>query len=223
MSSDLSFGLTPQNSLFDYYNDTESDPVETLTRAWMNERNAPELLPYMKNIIDALIEQIEEQTAFVMDEMSSSIENKFISMLYQTEVERVRYLIKSYLRTRLFKIEKYTLELLRKPDMDSLMSPQEIVYARRYQELVEVHNHESFLSHLPVAQHRQDETVGDLKMVVSANLEAPVFCQVLENIGEINWEINNRMETTELEKGEIYIIRYRAIKTYLEQGRIRLI
>lgn len=61
MSSDLSFGITPDHSIFDYYNDTISDPVDTLTQAWMNERNAPELLPYMKNLIDGLIEQIEEQ------------------------------------------------------------------------------------------------------------------------------------------------------------------
>ncbi|ORZ06044.1 carotenoid oxygenase [Absidia repens] len=38
-----------------------------------------------------------------MDEMTSSLENKFASMVYQTELERIRYLIKSYLRTRLFK------------------------------------------------------------------------------------------------------------------------
>lgn len=34
----------------------------------------------------------------------------------------------------------------------------------RYQELIEVHNHESFLQQLPTTQHKQDEKAGDLDM-----------------------------------------------------------
>lgn len=32
------------------------------------------------------------------------VEDKFSSMLFQTEIERIKYLLKSYLRTRLFKV-----------------------------------------------------------------------------------------------------------------------
>lgn len=38
-----------------------------------------------------------------MEAMESQTENKFESMLYQTEIERVKYLLKSYLRCRLWK------------------------------------------------------------------------------------------------------------------------
>lgn len=38
-----------------------------------------------------------------MESMESQTENKFESMLYQTEIERVKYLLKSYLRCRLWK------------------------------------------------------------------------------------------------------------------------
>ncbi|SAM07532.1 hypothetical protein [Absidia glauca] len=221
ISTDLSYLTDTQPSSL-YANDSSNeDSVVILTRLWMNERNAPELLPYQKQLIDNLIEMIEDQA--MMDEMTSNLESKFASMLYQTEMERIRYLIKSYLRTRLFKIEKYTLELLRKPDYAEIMSSQEIVYARRYQELIEVHNHESFLQQLPTTQHKQDEKAGDLDMVVSANLEAPVFCRVLDDIGEIQWAVNDSAETTVLEKDGTYIIRYRAIQEYLKEERIQLI
>ncbi|KAI8081464.1 uncharacterized protein BX664DRAFT_361624 [Halteromyces radiatus] len=223
LAPELSFDSTNDTSLYAHITDSNDDSVTILTRVWMNERNAPELLPYQKHLIDNLIDSLEEQSGLVTDEMASSIENKFMSMLYQTEMERIRYLVKSYLRTRLFKIEKYTLELLRNPDYTEIMSSQEIVYARRYQELVESHNHESFLHHLPVAQHKQDEKTAELDMVVSANLEAPVFCKVLDDIGEIHWNVNDSTETTELEKGGTYIIRYQAIQQYLKEDRVQLI
>ncbi|KAI8328015.1 hypothetical protein BC941DRAFT_445808 [Chlamydoabsidia padenii] len=224
LSNDISYNTNTQpSSLYTQLTGTDEDSIVILTRLWMNERNAPELLPYQKHLIDNLIEMIEAQANIVMEEMASNLESKFASMLYQTEMERIRYLIKSYLRTRLFKIEKYTLELLRKPDYADIMSEQEIEYARRYQKLIEVHNHESFLQQLPPTQHKQDEKTGELDMVVSANLEAPVFCRVLDDIGEIQWPVNNTTETTALEKDGTYIIRYRAIQDYLKEERVQLI
>lgn len=75
--------------------------------------------------------------------------------------------------------------LLRRHDLNTLLSQQEIDYARRYQELVESHNYDSFLHQLPRSQHKQDEKHGDVNMVVTPNMDAPVFCQVLDNIGHI--------------------------------------
>lgn len=34
------------------------------------------------------------------------VEDKFVSMIFQTEIERIKYLLKSYLRARLFKVRK---------------------------------------------------------------------------------------------------------------------
>ncbi|KAI8067761.1 hypothetical protein BC940DRAFT_273699 [Gongronella butleri] len=220
---DSSLNLTQASALHSFVDDALDDDILALTRVWMNERHAPELLPYHKHLVDALIEKTEDQAGLVMDHMSSNLENKFVSMLYQTEIERIRYLIKSYLRTRLHKIETYTLELLRRPDLQDIMSEQEIAFARRYQELVEAYNHDSFLHHLPPTQHKQDERTDELDMVVTANLEAPVFCRVLEDIGTVQWMVDDTEETTELDKGNTFIIRYQAIKDLLQEGRVQLI
>lgn len=37
-------------------------------------------------------------------ELNSDSDSRFIHMLLQTEIERIKYLLKSYLRTRLFKV-----------------------------------------------------------------------------------------------------------------------
>lgn len=83
------------------------------------------------------------------------------------------------------KIEKYSLYVLRQPNLKELLSSQEISYARRYQELIESHNHDSFLHQMPLSQHRQDETSGDMNMVVEPNYEAPLFSQALVTVGHI--------------------------------------
>lgn len=67
-----------------------------------------------------------------------------------------------------------------------MLSSQEIVYARRYQELIESHNHDSFLHQLPLSQHRQDEVSGDMNMVVEPNFDAPVFCKALVTVGHVD-------------------------------------
>ncbi|GAN01967.1 GINS complex subunit Sld5 [Mucor ambiguus] len=139
-----------------------------------------------------------------MESMESQKENKFESMLYQTEIER---------------IEKYTLYLLRQPDLKELLSSQEIGYARRYQELIESHNHDSFLHQLPRSQHKQDEISVDMNMVVEPNLDAPVFCRVLSDIGHV--EINN--DSVLFEPNDIYILRYSDVRDYLKEKKVKLI
>ena len=109
--------------------------------------------------------------------------------------------------------------LLRQQDLKELLSSQEIAYARRYQELIESHNHDSFLHQLPRSQHKQDEISVDMNMVVEPNLDAPVFCRVLSHIGHV--EINN--DSVLFEPNDIYILRYSDVRTYLKEKKVKLI
>ncbi|KAI8880252.1 GINS complex, Sld5 component [Backusella circina FSU 941] len=199
------------------------DKIALLTQAWINERNAPDLLAYRRFLVEPLIESLEKQSERVAEDIESGSDNKLHIMIYQTEMERVKYLLRNYLRTRLYKIEKYTLYLLRRHDLNTLLSPQEIVYARRYQELVESHNFDSFLHQLPRSQHKQDEKHGDVNMVVTPNMDAPVFCQVLDNIGHIVLQSRENDDSILFEKNDIYILRYRDIEQYLDEGRVKLV
>lgn len=38
-------------------------------------------------------------------EINTDTESRFIQMIQQTEIERIKYLLRSYLRTRLFKVK----------------------------------------------------------------------------------------------------------------------
>ncbi|GAA5813143.1 hypothetical protein MFLAVUS_006613 [Mucor flavus] len=214
--------LAPRNLLHEQAGQLSlsfSASIAQLTQLWMNERNAPELLFYERYLVEPLIEAIEVQAEFIMEQ----VEDKFASMLFQTEIERIKYLLKSYLRTRLFKIEKYPLYILRQSNLKDLLSSQEIVYVRRYQELIESHYSESFLYQLPLSQHKQDEVSGDLSMVVEPNLDAPVFCKALVTVGHIDVHSDNEVETILLEKGDNILLRYRDVRDLLKEGKVRLV
>ena len=79
--------------------------LQALTRAWINERSCPDLLPYPTDLIqrctDAVrgqIDVIEEKTG-AMDPASN-----FTLVILQTELERIKFLIRSYLRARIAKV-----------------------------------------------------------------------------------------------------------------------
>lgn len=75
-------------------------------------------------------------------------------------------------------------------------------------------------------------------MVVRPNMDASVICKVLENIGEVQlhegWAFleapcclqtitNTTIETREsifMEKGNIYILRYKTVKSFLEKRMV---
>lgn len=121
-------------------------------------------------------------------------------------------------------IEKYTLYLLRQENYKEILSPQEIEYARRYVDLVEQHNFESFLLQLPRSQHKQDEGANEApesNMIVKPNYDAPVFCKVLTaDIGHVTMAEGDEVL---FEKGDMYILRYNTVKQFLKDNKVRLI
>jgi GINS complex subunit 4 len=104
-------------------------PLQQLIRHWMNERHAPDILPNEGELLAGLLDHIRSQVGephrdfrmkcwtylikrpmqsetvqLLRTDPTSSEEEHFRIMLVQTEVERVKFIVRSYLRTRLFKV-----------------------------------------------------------------------------------------------------------------------
>lgn len=87
--------------------DTPECALAQLTRAWVAERGAPVLLEWQGDVVDEVMSQVEEQTKIVESLKSddrSTDEEHFQLILVQTEVERAKYVITSYVRARLSKV-----------------------------------------------------------------------------------------------------------------------
>jgi hypothetical protein len=110
---------------FDFSDSPPESPFQQLVRHWLNERQAPDLLPVQAEVLNALLDHIRRQVckknkivflalflilcqtdtvqALRGDPDSSEAEHARI-MLVQTEVERVKFVVRSYIRTRLYKV-----------------------------------------------------------------------------------------------------------------------
>ncbi|KIJ19692.1 hypothetical protein PAXINDRAFT_127919, partial [Paxillus involutus ATCC 200175] len=115
-----------------FQEDEQETPLQQLIRYWTNERHAPDILPTEEDLLSRLLDHIRSQSETVQllrSDPSSSEEEHFRIMLAQTEVERVKFVVRSYLRTRLFKIEKFARYIMTKPEVQQRLSESEVDHA----------------------------------------------------------------------------------------------
>ena len=99
------------------------------------------------------------------------------------EIARIQYIIKSYIRTRLQKIQKFALHYENHENFK--LSIQELEFLKGYSSMLKEYFLEAGLNTFPNALHGFDDYVGDLNMVSAPNLNSSVVVKVLENVGEI--------------------------------------
>lgn len=158
-----------------------------------------------------------------MDQAGDTVEAKFKADLYQREINRVTYLLKSYLRARFLKITRHAKYILTSEEMMSKLSrnERELVVVP-YVNLKEAHLKSTFLNDLPVKfQGVQDKNGSDPSMIDSPNLDEYVFCHVTEDIGLL--KVSEDQDPIDLNVGDIYALRYRSIQDLLQQGKLHLV
>ncbi|CAN7941650.1 unnamed protein product [Ixodes hexagonus] len=104
--------------------------VQKLEEAWLNEKFSPEILPYLGDVVDCLLDQLTH-----MQENLQQIDKAdFRVTVHKMELERIQYILTSYMKIRLGKIEKhgaFILNQIRNSQSDQeLLSPEEQRYAR---------------------------------------------------------------------------------------------
>ena len=91
-----------EDYLDEFTTDENSFHVKIIKKFLIAERFSPELFPYQKESIEFLVNGIEEQE----ENLNEDLKNPIISNLKQNEIERLKFLISSYLRTRIQKVKK---------------------------------------------------------------------------------------------------------------------
>ena len=84
------------------------------------------------------------------------------------ELERAKFMLKTYLRTRLFKVERYLLYLIEK-DQAALLSEPEMAYAWTLSEQRKAHFQYSFLGKLPRQMNPFEGEAVDDKLITKPN------------------------------------------------------
>ncbi|KAJ2965315.1 hypothetical protein NQ176_g10674 [Zarea fungicola] len=183
--------------------------LQALTRRWVAERSAPELLDWPSDgLFERVNDQIKAQIEKIED-MTGDMDPKtnFALIVIQTELERYKFLVRSYLRARIAKIDKHTLHYLSTEDLRGRLSSTELAYATRHQALLHNHYLSSFLSSFPDKLQNLNDTAGNISMVDSPDLDTAVFIRMLRD-KDVHGRGTDADVTLPASNGDILILRW---------------
>ncbi|RPB26133.1 GINS complex, Sld5 component [Terfezia boudieri ATCC MYA-4762] len=204
---------------------SSTQDLNDLTKQWIAERGAPEVLPYQGPLLERIMERIREQIEIVERETGDLEPNaNFRLILIQTELERVKFLVRAYLRARMAKIDKHPLYLINNPSALSHLSDPEKAYLRSHLALLNNHYLSSFLRNFPAQLRRLDDAAGGVSMVEEPDLDSAVFCRVVRVLEEgEELVVKGTDARVELMKGDVVVVRYRAVRKWVLGGEVELI
>ncbi|KAI0172049.1 GINS complex, Sld5 component [Hypoxylon sp. FL1284] len=203
----------------------ETRDLQSLTRAWVAERSSPELLRWpadglFERVNDRIKRQIER-----IEDMTGDMDPKtnFALIVIQTELERYKYLVRSYLRARIAKIDRHTLHYLSSAELRSRLSGTELAYATRHQALLHNHYLSSFLSAFPAAlQNLNDTTGGSGSMVEAPDLDAAVFVRLLADAA-VEGRGTDADGAMDCRVGDVVILRWSDAKRLVDRGSAEVV
>ncbi|XP_061360676.1 DNA replication complex GINS protein SLD5 isoform X2 [Gastrolobium bilobum] len=219
-SSSVDGGSTLPTEDYDFLISTTD--VVLLKRAWRNEKAAPEILRFESDLISRVREQIQlvEET---VEENSTGGSDPLSVSLYQMDLDRTLFLLRSYLRIRIQKIEKYMFHIQKTDELWNRLSKEEKNFTSRCTNDLKQHLEENVLSKLPENYQsllKQSVTSDEDDMVPEPRLDTFVLCRSKEYLTGIQLEDGPLFE---MEPDVLYFICYKSIKPLVESGKIDLL
>lgn len=220
--------------------DNENDDTEnsntlmnSLITIWKNEKFTNDILLYQNNLISNAINLVE-QTEKELKENKIEKEN---SDIIELDIERMKFIIKDYLRIRIMKIEKYLFYIL-KNDLSSLLSENEVEFVIKLINMKSVYFNEGLKNiHQSANNFRVfTDRFKLMKDKISALNDAMIVSPsenefvIIQSITEENIIINMKdvfdkypYDFLQIEKNDIYILPYNAVKKLIKENKVKLI
>ncbi|CAK7269149.1 GINS complex subunit [Sporothrix epigloea] len=197
---------------FDPIAGQETHDLQALTRAWVAERSAPELLAWPAGLFERVNQRITRQIE-TMEEMTGDMDPKtnFALIVIQTELERYKYLI-----------DKHTLHYLSTPELRGRLSETELAYATRHQALLHNHYLSSFLGSFPPALQNLNDTAGNISMIDGPDVDSAVFVRLLRD-GAVRGHGTDIDEIVRGRDGDVLVLRWSDGKPLVEAGDAELV
>lgn len=146
----------------------------------------------------------------------------FALIVIQTELERYRYLVRSYLRARIAKIDRHTLHYLSTDALRSRLSEMELAYATRHQALLHNHYLSSFLSSFPPNLQNLNDASAGISMIEAPDLESAVFIRLLKDTSVAARGVDED-DDAEMKESDIVILRWSDAKPLVDAGSAELV
>lgn len=207
---------------------------QELLTCMINERMSPELLTYKHELMSSILSAMSDQQQFLLEsheygDMNSSngilsSDFKLQLMIIETDLERLNFIIRMYIRTRISKLNKFTIFYINENNSnDQLLSKQEKRYLQKYFQILSQLYNNCFLKKMPQSLTFLDDTRGAESMVVTPDIDQPVFIKCILDRPIILDRDGNTEIDLELVKNGVYVVKYSLVKKYIEIGDIIMI
>jgi GINS complex subunit 4 len=216
------FGDEARERNFDACYEPVDSEVMRLKRAWVQERLSPEMLPHEGALWASVKEAVETQEDVLERRARDRVErggaetdasDKLLDDIMWMEVNRVKYLLREYLRTRLMKIEAHALHCAVHGETWDALSEDERRYVTGYVGAVEEHS-KSVLNELPESYRDLDkenstgeETAETSNMIPRPNLDGFAFFRIRKDVASYQPE-DADCDPMNLKRGQIIMGKY---------------
>ncbi|XP_020225000.1 DNA replication complex GINS protein SLD5 [Cajanus cajan] len=179
-----------------------------------------------KEFTNACIEDLKQH---LEESVLSKLPENYQSVLKQSVTSGEDDMVRSYLRIRIQKIEKYMFHIRKTNELWNRLSKDEKEFTNACIEDLKQHLEESVLSKLPENYQsvlKQSVTSGEDDMVPEPQLDTFVLCRSKEYLTGIQLEdgpVDDRSKLFEMEPGVLHFICYKSIKALVESGKIDLL
>ena len=247
--ADISRPSAGQSSATSGYLDTDaSSDHQLLTRSWISERCAPDLLPYPTDLMTRVLTRLQRQISTIEDlaggmgetygsaglhNTSKSTANSNLTLsILQTDLSRTQFILRSYLRQRLAKITKFATYYLSELDRDeknAYLSSSEVQFLRNHRALLSGFYDATFLHAFPPALRRLDDSSGGVPMVEGPDGGKAVVVRCLVPDGWSNEsEVDEGRENgasveLRMRRGQVWVVRWRDVRRGVERGDLELL
>ncbi len=215
----------------DLVREEQTDNAELLLKLrtlMLNEQYSPDIFQFAHEPISELRKLIEQQSDAI-DDIELTDEQKptplnFEVHIKQMELDRINYLLRSYYRIRLKKIEKNAIYIFKEESktLYNRLSKAEQDYAIGYMNVVENHFNRSFLSMLPEKLQQLDKD-GSVNHAIAPHLDKFAFCRIRKTVG--SYAVSNQPTDPpmDLYEGDVLCTRFSRIRDLVVDGSAELV
>jgi GINS complex subunit 4 len=204
--------------MFDIINDTKY-----LERIWQNEKFSKDILHFDDRVLD-ILKKIEIKE----EEVSKAKKNDDLELV-ELDIERLKYMIKEYLRIRMAKIEKYLYHII-KNDLCAMLSNAEFEFASQLFKHKKAYFDDVLYKKInpSLNDFKINGEMGNINqnfIVNSSDNSYVIAKSVVEEPIMVNLRdaFEESLETKTFTKDEIYCLPYKLIKDNLRDNHIELI
>ena len=216
----------------DFTTQNYSEFMTSLVTIWRNEKLSQTLLPYEENIINESTSLIEKKE----NEINNKKMDKNVKYYIEIDIQRIKFIIKDYLRIRLMKIEKYLFFLLKNNKID-ILSQNEIKFAAELMDIKAAYFMQGLKKMNSLANNffqftdKTKSRVEKMQTISDAMITKPDDNDyvVVQNISNSTIDINikdiyadYKGEFLTIYSGEKCLVPYKLIETYLKRKQVKI-